>query len=157
MGTQGSRERIEQYLSELEVAYGSFSVNQTTISIPGGRYENVRERGPEVDAYVRVRNDSSEVLHVGENGDATLPGVRVAFDGDVELQVRRTVTETTGIECEIDGLERVTIAGVRDVDDPQRETLYHVIVVFTASTTGGVLDEHAEWEPVAGPIEPVVA
>lgn len=157
MGTERPRERVDEYLSELEVAYGSFSINQTTISLPSDRYESVREREPKVDAYVRVHRDGSEVLHVNQNDDGNLPGVSVAFDGNAELQVRRAVREVAGIDCKIEGLERVTITGVRDADTPERDPLYHLTVVFTASYVGGTLDDHAEWEPVTAPVEPIVA
>jgi hypothetical protein len=42
---EGCRERVEVRLSGLEVVYGSFPVDQTTISVPERQFERFYERG----------------------------------------------------------------------------------------------------------------
>jgi hypothetical protein len=152
-----SRERVEAYIAGLEETYGTFPVNQTTVSLPGERYDAVREREREtggfVDAYVQVQNGDRNVLHVARNGHADLPGVRVAMDTRTEQQVRAAVRKRTGIECTIDGVERATIAGVRHAGDTDRGTLYHVVVVFSGRQVSGTPVEDAVWQPSANAVE----
>ena len=143
-----SRERVEEYLAGLEETHGSFPVNQTTVSLPAERFRSVNERDSEgwIEAYIEVRNETSEVLHVTNGGDRTLPGVRVSATRNLESRIRQTVERLAGIQCSVDGLERATIAGIRNADDPEHATVYHMVVVFAGRHVGGALGENAEAE-----------
>jgi hypothetical protein len=147
------RERVGEVLASLEESYGSFPVNQSTVSVPAKRYTTVRERAPEgcVDAYAEVRNADSEILHVSENGEWVLPGTSLPIDCALGRRVREAVAREAGIEWTIDGLARATITGIR-ADDADRETIYRMVLVFTGRHTGGRVGNGVEWED-----EPTVA
>jgi len=151
-----SRERVEEYIAGLEATHGSFPLNQTTVSLPGERYSKVREcereTGGFVDAYIQVRDSERNVLHVAGNGEADLPGVRVPMAASTESRVCAAVRERTGVECAIEGVERATIAGVRNGDHPGCGTLYHVVVVFSARQVAGAPAEDAVWQQSASSV-----
>jgi hypothetical protein len=147
------RERIESYIAGLERTYGGFPVNQTTVSLPDERYTKLREEGGFVEAYIRVRDDRSDVLRLADGTDPALPGVRVSPDGPLEARLREAVEDQAGIRCVVDGLRRATIAGVRNAEDTSCETLYSLVVVFTGTHTEGVPGEGAEWSTSAGQVE----
>lgn len=151
-----SRERVEEYIAGLEETYGSFPVNQTTMTLPGERYSRVcereRETGGFVDAYIQVRDSEHNVLHVASNGTTDLPGVRVAMSDRTEPAVRAAVREHTGASCTVDGVERATIAGVRNADDPDSGTVYHLVAVFSGQHVEGALVEEAVWQQSANTV-----
>ena len=155
----GSRERVEDYLSGLEQIYGSFPVNQTTVSLPREQFERV---GADhelrlVDAYVEVRDVNRQVLHVESGSTTELPGGAVDLDGPVEQQLKETVREDTGVECVVEDVESATITGVRDEDEPESETLYHLTVVFGASYESGTVAGEARWESERNEIQSTLA
>ena len=154
-----SREHVETKMEELEAAYGSFAVNQTTITVPGEQYTSMRERGnPEpVAAYIAVRNEDEDVLHVDGEDDPELPGVQVALDESLEPAVRDVVDERAGVDCVVDGVEQVTIAGLRNAADSDDETLYNLVVVFSGQHRSGVPAEQAEWLQLDGGLQPAYA
>ena len=152
-----SRERVEEYIGGLEEIYGSFPLNQTTLSLPGERYDEVREREREtggfVDAYIQVYDSQHNVLHVARNGHVDLPGVRVRMDTETESQVRSAVRERTGVECAVERVERATIAGVRNGDNDDCGTLYHVVVVFSGQHVAGAPAEDTVWQQSANAVQ----
>ncbi len=151
-----SRERVEDHIAGLEEAYGSFPVNQTTVTLPGERYgtvcERERETGGFVDAYIQVRDSERNVLHVADDGETDLPGVRVAMSTRTEPAVRQAVRERTGVRCTVDDVARTTIAGVRNADDHDRGTVYHLVVVFSGQHVEGAPAEDAVWRPSANAV-----
>lgn len=147
-----SRARVEDLLADLERLYDSFTVNQRTVSLPAERYEFVRDRyeGRSVDTYVEIENEDGEVLHVGEDGDVALPG-SVGRPGEaLQHEVARAVARQTGVDFSIDGLARVTIAGVSNADAADEDVLYRLLVVFSASYEGGDPLPGAEWRSSSG-------
>lgn len=140
-------------LAGLEESYGSFPVNQSTVSLPEERYASVRDRQPDgcVDAYAEIRNAESEVLRVADDGEWVLPGTCLPLDCALGQRVHEAVARQAGIEWTVGGLSRATIAGIRDADHADRETIYRVEVVFTGRHTAGRPGEGAEWaaEPMA--------
>jgi hypothetical protein len=144
----GSGAAVEDYLTGLERLYDSFPVNQTTVSLPHEQFERVRGRRDAriVDAYAEVRNDDNEVLHVENDGAMALPGETVDLSQHIESQVCDAVEEAAGITCSVEGIESATIAGLRDEDAPDRETCYHLILVFEASHLDGTTTEDAYWK-----------
>jgi len=149
-----SRARVEDVLSDLEGSYDSFPVNQTTLTLPEERYERARREYGEgaVDTYLRIANEDGEVLHVTDDGQAGLPGVVGQPDHAVECDLERRVERQTGVECSVDGLEEVTIAGLGNADAPDDPTYYRLLVVYEASYQCGDLAEGVEWQP--GTAEP---
>ena len=155
----GSRPHIEELLTELEAQYGSFPVNQTTVSLPATQFDRVRaNRTPHcIDAYVEVRNDDSEVLHVQDDGAMHLPGDAISTDEAIEKQVTDTVASMTGIDCTVTAIGSATIAGLRNEDDPTLDTQYHLIVVFNALYRGGTVEADADWKQEPARLDAVFA
>jgi hypothetical protein len=144
----GNRGHIEEHLASLEDQYGSFPVNQTTVSLPDEQFERAQETSDQqtVDAYVEVRNDDHEILHVSDSGAMHLPGDAIDLSDSIDSQVTDAVAETTGIDCAVEGIESATITGLRNEDDPDGETRYHLIVLFDAAYRAGSADADAYWE-----------
>jgi ADP-ribose pyrophosphatase YjhB (NUDIX family) len=137
---------VESYLSTLEESYGSFSINQRTISISADQYADEHAREATVELQVEVENEDAEVLHVEENGTSTLPSTTVQMDESLEPTIRSTVAEKAGIECRIQDLAAVTILGLHNEDDGECETLYRLGVIFEATKEGGTAGERAIWK-----------
>jgi len=154
-----SREHVEAKLEELEEAYGSFAVTQTTITLPGEQYKSMRERGnPDpIAAYIAVTNDEEDVLHVDGEEEPELPGVQVGLGESLEPAVREQVRDAAGIDCVVDGVEQVTITGLRHGDDPSAETLYHLVVVFSGEHRAGAPASEATWRQLDDGLEPAYA
>jgi len=160
MGTaERSRERVEAHLDSLERVYDGVSVNQTTLSLQPEQYSSMRERAAKghVEAVIEVHDEESKVLHLRRGGEADLPSVRVTPEEDPESRVRETVREQAGIACVVDGLERATIAGIRNAEDPDAETVYLLSLTFRGRHTGGVVAEDAEWRPGTNRVESIEA
>ncbi|MHB9288337.1 hypothetical protein ACKVMT_15010 [Halobacteriales archaeon Cl-PHB] len=143
-----SRTRVEDLLTELERSYDAFPVNQTTLALPAARYDAARDRYAEgfVDTYVEVANDEGEILHVVEDDGLSLPGAVADPEQALERDVKREVAERTGVECTIDGVSSVTIAGLSNADSATADTLYHLLVVFDANHEEGDPEGDAEWQ-----------
>ncbi|QLH77879.1 hypothetical protein HZS55_11470 [Halosimplex rubrum] len=133
-----SRDRVEERLVALEDEYSGFPINQTTLTVPSDAYERAGgrcERGI-VDAYVQLYNDSEDVLLVERDGEWVVPHGEPATDERVVPGTEAAIRETTGVDCSLTDLIRVTILGVRDEDDPDRPPVYRLIAVFVAETDG---------------------
>ena len=154
-----SREHVETKLEELEETYGSFAVKQTTITLPGEQYTSMRERGnPDpVAAYIAVTNDEGAVLHVDGEDEPELPGVEVGLGESLEPAVREQVRREADVDCVVDGVEQVTIAGLRHGDDPNAETLYNLVVVFSGERREGAPADGAIWRQLDGDLQPAYA
>jgi ADP-ribose pyrophosphatase YjhB (NUDIX family) len=142
-----SRDVVEERLGALEEAYASFTVNQTTLSVAPETYQRARDRFTEglADAYVQVYDDGDDVLLVEGEREWVVPSVSPPSDDPLERGVSRAVADHTGVECAVTDLERVTILGVCDQEEPERATVYRLVAVFTAERTGGAPEENAEW------------
>ncbi len=139
---------VESQLSALEESYGSFSVNQRTLTVPTAQYESRRgEDGcQQIDLYAKVRNEQSEVLHVQREGTAALPSAETTMDAGLEQTARETVRSEAGIDCQIEDVDAVTILGLQDADNTDKETVYTLAVVVAAEHTEGTADDGAVWE-----------
>lgn len=146
-GMWGSRERVEERLSGLEVVYGSFPVDQTTISVPERQFERFYERGakPFVEVRVEVYNDGGDVLCLRDDSGETLPYTEVGMGEKIEREAQQAVRNQTGVECGVAGLARATIAGIRNASKPDAEVLYFLVVVLRGPKEGGDVGDHAEW------------
>jgi hypothetical protein len=144
----GTESAIETFLSRLEASYDSFPVNQTTVSLPHEQLQRIRnQREPDaVDAYAEVYNDDRQILHVEEDGQVSLPGDSLDVDDPLEPQLQAAVERATGVGCVVEGVESATIAGLRNEDAPDSETVYRLVVVFEARHSEGSPETGAYWE-----------
>jgi hypothetical protein len=142
-----SRDRVEDLLAELEDGYGSFPVSQTTISIPSGCYDEAADqwRQTVARADVHVHNDAGEVLVLTDGDEVRPPGSAVGPSDPIEEHARQAVTRSAGVECRIDGLEAVTIAGVRNEHDADAEPVYRLLALFTGTHLGGTPPAECQW------------
>jgi len=143
----GSREVIGDGIDFLQERHGSFPVNQTTLSLSPDAYADAVSRAEDgfADVYVRVHNDDGDVLHVEHDGRPRVP--RCVGNSAKPLVERacNAVHESTGVDCEIDEIVRVTIAGVRNADDPDAETVYRLLVLLDAVYDSGSL-QNGVWQ-----------
>lgn len=148
---------VESQLSALEDSYDSFSINQRTVSVPTPQYEQKREgsKNPQIELYAKVTNDTSDVLYVDTDIHRVLPSTTASVDDGLEETVRETVKEKTGIECEVEGIAGVTILGIRDEDDTDRNPIYRLAVLFEADSKGGSVGENATWDQYDPDAHPV--
>lgn len=140
-----SQETVEAHLSVLGDSYESFPVNQTTVTVPTEQYRRERERADEgsVDLYTKVENDQSEVLHVENDGELVLPWTRTTEDS-IECVALDTVEESTGISCQLEGINQATILGIHD-GDSEHEAVYRLAVVFEGVPESGSPNTDAIW------------
>jgi hypothetical protein len=144
-----SQETVEAYLSALEESYGSFPINQTTVSVPTEEYRRERECADagRVDLYTKVENAQSEVLHLREEGELVLPSARTCEE-DFEYTVLDSVEDSTGISCQVDGIEQATILGIHDAES-DNEAVYRLAVVFECVPKSGSTNTDAVWHSTA--------
>lgn len=145
--TDLSEDRVTDRLGTLEEAYASFPVNQTTLSVSADAYERARERCATglADVYVKLFDDAGDVLLVERDDGWRVPHAEPQLGERLEAGTRRTVAERTGVECELRDLERVTILGVGNEDDPDCDPVYRLVTVFAADRTGGCPCEGVAW------------
>lgn len=153
-----ARPDIEAQIASLEEAFGPFPVNQTTISVPEEQYLRVRDRPPGwIDAYVEVRAENGDVLHVRTDGSVELPSASLTLESGLESQVRAAVEEATGVTCSLAGVESASIAGLRNGDGEIGDTVYQLVAILGAAREGGQLGEDALWQSSPESIRPSYA
>lgn len=147
MGVAGrSRDHVEEMLSELESAYSSFPISQTTITVSAEYYNRALRQFEEGVAKVdvHVHNDDDDVLLI-ENGDnLTPPGETITADESLEHQARRAVTQETGAECRIESIKQVTIVGVHSESDPDADPVYRLVVILSGELVSD--SDTGEWQ-----------
>ena len=89
------------------------------------------------DVYVRVHNDDGEVLHAEGDGRPRVPRCVGTSAKPLVDRARTAVEEATGVSCVIDEIVRVTIAGVRNAENPDADTVYRLLVLFDATYDSG--------------------
>ncbi len=145
-----SRVAVEERLSALEQRYGSFPVNQTTLTVPAAERERAPsdpEGGVEVIAVVR-NGDDELLLGEGESG-WVIPRGMVGPEERLEGTVRRVVREAAGVDCVVDRPLRASIVGLRDADGG---TTFRLRVAFAARGVGAVEDTARRWSDRPGPV-----
>jgi len=149
MGVAGrSRDHVEALLGDLESAYESFPVNQTTISVSGEYYEQVVEQAQQgvARADVHVHNDEGDVLLV-ETGDGLVaPGEIISTEDSLEQRAKRAVRQAAGVECRIETIEEATIAGVHSKSDPDAEPVYRLVVLLSGRLVSGTPGPQGQWQ-----------
>jgi hypothetical protein len=148
---------VESCLSMLEEHYGSFSINQTTLSVPEDEYEQARAeaRDEQIDIYAKVRNDDAEVLHVQDQNAVTLPSTTTSGTSSLEQDAKTTVQQRTGIECSISAIEQATILGIANDDDADSDTIYRLAVLFEACHDDGAVNENGVWQQTVNSPQPI--
>jgi len=123
----------------LQDRHGPFPVNQTTLSLSPDAYHDARDRADDgvADVYVRVHNDDGEVLHAEGDGRPRVPRCVGTSAKPLVDRARTAVEEATGVSCVIDEIVRVTIAGVRNAENPDADTVYRLLVLFDATYDSG--------------------
>lgn len=149
MGVAGrSREHVEELLADLESAYESFPVNQTTVAVSGEHYDHVVELAQEGVARVdvHVHNDQGDVLLV-ETGDGLVaPGEIIRAEDSLEQRARRAVRQATGVECRIEAIEEATIAGVHSKAEPDADPVYRLVVLLSGRPVAGTPSADGQWQ-----------
>ncbi len=142
-----SRDHVADLLAELEDGYGSFPVSQTTVSVPSGCYEETVQEWQQAVARVDVHvcNEAGEVLVLTDGDETRPPGSVVSPHESIEERARHAVTRLVGVECRIDGLQAVTIAGVQNEHDADDAPMYRLIVLFDGTHVGGTLPVDCRW------------
>lgn len=138
-----SRDVIGTGIDSLQQRHGPFPVNQTTISLSPEGYRDAvgRARDGFADVYVRVENDDGEVLHVEGDGRSRVPRCVGSSTKPIAERARDAVQEATGVRCAIDTIVRVTIAGVRNAENTDAETVYRLLVLVDAAYDGGQTEQ----------------
>ncbi|MFC7155438.1 NUDIX domain-containing protein [Halomarina halobia] len=148
MSVSDTHERVSDYLRVLDGSYSGFTVRQTTLSVRAEVYDRMASLASAgvVDAAVRVRNATDEVLAVREAGDGwTDPYGLVRRDETIESGARRSLRERTGIDAALDDLLGVTIVCLTDATNPDRDSLYRLSALFSGRYVGGEPESNCAW------------
>jgi hypothetical protein len=152
-----SSANVESCIAMLEESYRSFSVNQTSIAVSSAQYEQVKSEAREdrIDLYAKVENSNNEVLHIVTGDTVTLPSTTTSGGRPLEQAVCETVTDQTGIECSVTGVDRATILGISGSQD--EETIYRLAVLFEARHVAGSANQNAVWQQTTTAPQPIEA
>ncbi len=134
--TERSEQWVADQLSRLSDEYGSASVHQLSWTVPTERYDRISNASAteRATAGVRVTNGDSEILLVRDgHGEWACPRGPVDADESLEDGAVRNVRDETGINCVVEGVERITIVGISDEADRERSPVYCLIVRFVGS------------------------
>ena len=145
-----SEQWVGDQLGRLTDEYGSESVHQASWAVPAERYDRIADVAVDerAAAGVRVTNDNGEVLLVRDRrNEWGAPRGRVDPDESLEEGAIRNVREATGVDCTIDGVERISMVGVGDETDRDRSSIYCLVVLFVGSCGA---DERVD--PADGPV-----
>lgn len=146
-GSAQSETWVTDQLSRLTDEYGSAPVHQLSWTVPTERYDRAAQTDDQerATAGVRVTNSENELLLVRDRHDEwACPRGPVAADESLEDGAVRNVHEATGINCTVEGVERITIVGINDEADRDNPPWYCLIVLFTGSCGGEELVECAD-------------
>jgi hypothetical protein len=134
---------VSAAIARLESAFGSFPINQRTLTVPQDAYEAVRTGDPgEIEVFVRVSHDDQGVLSLPGAGPA-LPHDVVEPGTPLQAAVTAQVRRAADIECTPTGVARATITGLNTAahDGP---TVHRLVALVEADHDGGE-PEAARW------------
>lgn len=143
MGSDGTMQnRVGECIERLEERFGSFPINQRTIGTSESNYEAVRERADAgtMDVYVRIHDDDGEVVHVHDEDNLSVSRCTKGTEESLAAIIDEAVATETGVDCTVDDVVRVTIAGINNEADPDAPTVYRLIVLVDAEYDGGTPD-----------------
>jgi hypothetical protein len=134
-------EGASRYLDALYETYDSFDVQQTTVAASPVEFERVADNPEGIAVRVAVESEAG-TLALPDGDDWELP--RGVIDEDpTRSRIADLVARQSGVRCEIDSLERVSLVCLQsDVDDSEVWTLS---ARFSATKTGGTPVDDAVW------------
>lgn len=130
-----------RYLDVLYDEYDRFDVQQTTIGINPDEFAALEARPDGASIRIRVEGDAG-VLALPDGDGWSLPGGVLETD-PVPETVATLVRQRTGVQCEIDGLERVSIVCLQcEVID---DDIWTLSALFGATAVDGAPRDGAVW------------
>lgn len=136
------------YLDALYEEYERFDVQQTTVEVDPDEFAVIEQRPECVAVRVRIENDGN-VIAVPDGEGWTFPG-GVIDDGIDPATIASSVEQWTGLEVQIEGVERVSLVCLQCRST--EEELWTVSAVFSARATGGSPRNGAVWRSQSTPI-----
>lgn len=134
-------ESASRYLDALYDEYNRFDVQQTTLGVTPDEFAAIEEAPDGAELRVRIEGDEG-VLSVPDGDGWTLPGGVVDAEPD-----RKTVSELverqTGIRCEIDGLNRVSLVCLQC--DAVGDELWALSALFAGTPVKGSVRNGGAW------------
>jgi ADP-ribose pyrophosphatase YjhB (NUDIX family) len=110
-------------------------VEHQTETLPDAEFESLRDR-IEDHAAVGLTNEEGAILLMNDGSHGwTLPAVPVDQGEDYAAVAREGISDMTGIEVELEAVERLREVVFRPTDGDQERRMYNVI--FRASPVGG--------------------
>lgn len=134
--SERSEDWVTDQLSRLTDEYGSVPVHQASWSVSASRYDEAAgaDATEHAAAGVRVTNEADETLLVRDrHSEWAPPRGPVGADESLEAGAARNVREATGIDPEVEDVERLTIVSIGDESDRDRPPIYSLIVLFVGS------------------------
>lgn len=141
-------EGASRYLDALYEEYDGFDVQQTTLSVTHGEFDAIEAAPDGAELRVQVEGTGG-VLSVPDGEGWALPGDVINDDPNPET-VSSLVERQTGVRCEIDGLNRVSLVCLQ-CDAVDRE-LWALSALFSGTAIGGSVENGASWreQPIPG-------
>ncbi len=134
-------EGVSEHLDVLYDEYDGFDVQQTTVGINPDEFAALGDRPNGAEIRVRIEGDEG-VLALTDGNEYELPGGVVETDLRPETIVA-VIEQQTGVQCAIDGLDRVSIVCLQCavVDDE----LWTLSAIFSATALDGTPEEGVVW------------
>lgn len=133
---------VAAYLDALYDGYEGFDVTQTTVSVGPAEFSEIEARGDVAEARVRVEG-ADGVLAVPDGDEWVSPGGVVDDAESLSDAAGRMVREQTGVDCDVEGLHRVSIACVQceEIGDE----VWELTAVFAGSAEPETPEGDATW------------
>ena len=134
-------EGASRYLDVLYDEYNRFDVQQTTIGVNPDEFAALKDQPDGASIRVRVESDSG-VLALPDGDEWSLPGGVLNTD-PVPETVASLVKQQTGVRCEIDGLERISIVCLQcEVAD---DDIWTLSALFAATAPDSAPNDGVVW------------
>lgn len=140
-----SHRLVDETLERLRDEYRDFREIGRAFAVPDAQYEFTVERfeaGSVGGAGAWVTDAAGRVLLVqdrGLDGPWSEPSGKVEPGESLEAAACREVLEETGVQCAIEGLHLANHWRVSSADDPDRDTVHRLVVVFDAVYVDGTV------------------
>lgn len=141
-------EGASRYLDVLYDEYNRFDVQQTTVGINPEELAALEDNPEGVSIQVRIENEGG-VLVLPDGDEWALPGG--VLDADPFPDAVATLVERrTGVQCTVDGLDRVSIVCLQC--EALEEDVWTLSALFAATAVGGSPRRGAVWREA--PLDP---
>lgn len=148
---QSLSDGASQYLDVLYEEYEQFDIQQTTVGVNPHEFAALEEHPDGVAIRVRVGSEDGTLM-LPDGNEWELPGGVIDAE-PVPETIATLVERESGVQCEIDGLDRVSIVCLQcEVVDDEIWTLS---ALFTATAVGGSPRNGAIWRDA--PLNPAPA